>query len=341
MDQGVTSYPKVMLYLDGSTEGTFIEVSALQPLQVLRSVGVEVGNDLEGEDEDMDMDMDAADVVGGDSISLRGKTGKGGEKAEGHFLPRTKKDIYNDAYLSFDFAMRNSIFTEVGPLTNTTKDAFSGFLQFLQSCLPPSFGLQKMISELVENIDTVVQSEEDLLKIVDKHPPKKKSWSRACTRGDPLAGYTCGLWELFHIMSVGFVEWNNWVIGDDWSYYDSNEAAEMVRNFIEHFFGCEVCRMNFLHAYEACAHDRCNRLPKYIGGENDWKEFPMWLFETHNSVNVRLMNERAERENNRIPTRKDEIAVEWPSRKECPRCWHGDGRWEQDNVYVFLRLTYW
>jgi hypothetical protein len=146
--QGVSSYPKVKLYLDGSTEGTFVDFWALHPFQVLRSVGVEVGNDLDGEEEEED--MDAADVVGGDSISLRGETDKGSEKAEGHFLPRTKKDIYNDAYLSFDFAMRNSIFTEVGPLTNTTRDAFSEFLQFLQSCLPPSFGLQKMISELVE-----------------------------------------------------------------------------------------------------------------------------------------------------------------------------------------------
>jgi hypothetical protein len=69
-------------------------------------------------------------------------------------------------------------------------------------------------------------------------------------------------------------------------------------------------------------------------------EFPIWLYEFHNGVNVRLMKERAEREG-RIATPEDEIAAQWPSRKDCPMCWHRDGKYVLTNVFIFLRLTYW
>jgi hypothetical protein len=327
--EDVSSYPKIKLYLDGSTQGTFINYWELHPFQILRSIGFEV-----------DMPEEDFDVSSEEAIDPNGDVDRKDGTSEAHFLPRTKKDIYNDAYLSFDFAMKNAIFIGEGPLTNSTREAFENFMYLAQATLPPTFGLQYMISEIVSNMEKVVESEENLLAIVNRFPPKKKSWSPSCTRGDPMAGYTCGLWELFHIMSMGLVEWNTMVIGDDWSYYRPEDSGESLRNYIEHFFGCEVCRLNFLHAYDACAYDRCNRLTKFVGEVDDWIELPMWLFETHNGVNVRLMKERAEREK-RVPDREDEIAVQWPSRKDCPTCWHGDGRWDQANVYMFLRLTYW
>jgi hypothetical protein len=300
---------------------------------MLRTIGVEV--DL-AEEEKFSAEQEEA-MKKQQQVLDKNKDGN----SQSYFLPRTKTDIYNDAYLSFDFAMRNAIFTGVGPLGNTTVQALEDWLQLLQSALPPLWGLQTMVSDLIENIDDIVWSEKNLLKIVKKHPPKKKSWSRSCTRGDSMAGYTCGLWELFHIVSVGVVEWNDMVIGDDdYSYYRPLQSAETLRNYVEYFFGCEVCRLNFLHAFDACAFDRCNRLTKYVGWLEDWKELPMWLFETHNGVNVRLMRERADQEN-RVPTRQDEFAVQWPSSSECPMCWHADGRWDPEKVYMFLRLTYW
>ena len=258
-----------------------------------------------------------------------------------HFLPRTRKDIYNDAYLSFDFAMRNGVFQRQGPLQNKTRDALKEWLKLLQVTLPPTWSLQNMVSDIVKNFEEVVQAEDNLLKIVSNYPPKKKTWSHSCTRGDRSSGYTCGLWELFHIMTIGLVEWNNLIPGDDdWSYYRTEDAAQTLRNYIEHFFGCEVCRLNFLNAFEACAFDRCNRLTRRAGEFDDWIELPLWLFETHNAVNVRLMKERAEREH-RVPTKRDEIDVQWPPREDCPVCWHEDGRWNQDKVFLYLRVTYW
>lgn len=127
---------------------------------------------------------------------------------------------------------------------------------------------------------------------------------------------------------------------DDYPFYRPADAALALRNYIEHFFGCEVCRTHFIDSYDSCAFGGCQRLVDYVGEMADWIQLPMWLFEFHNGVNVRLMKEEAEREG-RTTTPEDETAVLWPSRQDCPMCWYDDGRFDHQNVFIFLRLTYW
>jgi Erv1 / Alr family len=147
------------------------------------------------------------------------------------------------------------------------------------------------------------------------------------------------LYFLFFL--VGVVEWNlNNVAGKKKSFYATAEAADCLRAFIEHFFGCEVCRINFMQEYDSCSFNRCERLIDKSGKFNDWKELPMWLFEFHNAVNVRLLKERAEAQS-RNPTSEELTAVEWPARNHCPSCWYSDGRFDPDRVYMFLQLIYW
>lgn len=137
------------------------------------------------------------------------------------------------------------------------------------------------------------------------------------------------------------VEWNlNNVAGKRKSFYSTNETADTLRAFIEHFFGCEVCRINFMQEYDSCSFNRCERLIDQAGTFNDWKELPLWLFEFHNAVNTRLMYERAEAESRKASS-NELLSVEWPSRKHCPSCWYSDGRFDPDRVYMFLQLIYW
>lgn len=261
-------------------------------------------------------------------------------KTEKAIVRRSKSDVFHDAHLSFHFSLRNSIYMSVGPLSNKTKDAFYDWLMLLQQSLPPTWEIQNLVDALVKEYDEIVKSEDNLLKVVNRFPPPTDKWSESCTKGEKGMGFTCGLWELFHIITVGVVEYNLMIYDGDHLIMPVDYVAVTLRNYIEHFFGCEVCRTNFIHEYESCAHDRCSRLHKGATTQRQWAELPLWLFETHNSVNVRLMRERAEREK-WSPTRDDEIKAEWPSRDECPKCWREDGAWDEEMVYRFLRVQYW
>ncbi|KAL3915365.1 MAG: hypothetical protein SGILL_005692, partial [Bacillariaceae sp.] len=335
--QGVKNYPRVKVYKAGSQEPIAIDKTKVHPFEILKKLGAEAMAISDVEEEDWNKEEDEDEETHQHADSAAALLGAG----ESFWIPRTKKEIYHDAFLSFDFTMRNNIFTSKDPLSEDAKEALSDFISILAEVLPPTWRLQWLVSELADNIEDALESEEKLLAIVDKHPPKKKKWSKSCSRGQGHMGYTCGLWQLFHIMTMGVVQWNqDNVAGKKQSFYSMDEAAETLRYFIEHFFGCEVCRINFIHEYDSCSFNRCERLLDYAGTFDDWKEFPLWLFEFHNGVNTRLLKERAEAQGT-ISSAEELSAVEWPARNHCPACWYDDGRFDPDRVYMFLELIYW
>lgn len=171
-----------------------------------------------------------------------------------------------------------------------------------------------------------------------KFPPlKTESW-RTCTYENNDNGYTCGLWQLFHVMSVGVVEHNKH--GHD--IIPTGHVSETLRNYIENFFQCEVCRMNFLLMYDNCEFDRCHRLSdKPSTLEKDWQELPLWIWEVHNDVNVRLMGERLERDNQSKPNDFESQQARWPALFTCPNCWREDKSWQEEEVYRHLHSVYW
>ena len=120
----------------------------------------------------------------------------------------------------------------------------------------------------------------------------------------------------------------------------TEHVARVIRDYIDNFFGCETCRQHFVVTYDNCGHDRCDRLKDEPSNEEmDWIQLPMWLYETHNAVNVRLLRERSARENREVSS-ADVAAVRWPPRRECSACWLSSGEWDEDMVYKYLRLEY-
>ena len=171
---------------------------------------------------------------------------------------RTKSQLFEDAYLSFDFSMRN-LFLEDGPLEEKSQDALQAWLKLLQKTTPPSWKIHNVLDAVLDNFKNATRDEKEMIQILDRFPKKTTEWSPACTKGEDGMGYTCGLWQLFHIMSVGVVEWNKQGTFLDLSL-SSVEVADTLKNFIEYFFRCDECRTNFLKAYEACEQNRCQRL---------------------------------------------------------------------------------
>ena len=60
-----------------------------------------------------------------------------------------------------------------------------------------------------------------------------------------------------------------------------------------------------------------------------------------NPVNVRLMGERLERNAEKEPNQWESQQARWPSLYACPNCWRDDRSWEDEEVFKFLRSSYW
>ena len=330
-NQGVHGYPSIHAYPAGVINGTKFSGWEVHPFRLLTAMGIELPEGFE-----IDLREDSAKEI---SKDVKSSSSKG-------YVPRRvrdKKELYADAFLSFDFGLRQGVFMNTEVLSNSTKDALREWLVLLQDSLPPVWKIQGMIRAITKDFDEAVKSEKAFLEHINPHRPEHTDWSSACTHEDGLPGYTCGLWELFHIMTVGVVEWNA-LSDSEWNMIPTLHAADTLRNYIANFFGCEVCQQNFLTAYDACSFDRCTRLHSYSDDPDpdEWKQLSLWLWETHNAVNVRLLHERAQREGRTVPvTLQDEINVKWPSTQDCYACWRKDGTWDEHFVYLYLRISYW
>jgi len=265
----------------------------------------------------------------------------------------TKEEIYQDVSTSFHYALQNSIYMTLEALSESKAKTFASWLKLLQKTLPTDYELQRIHGttiDLLTEFSSVITSEEELVKVVSNSSTnkQKQEWTTACTHGDKDMGYTCGLWELFHVMSIGVVVHNN-NRNEKKHYVSPGDVADLLRDYIQHFFACNECRTNFIQMYDACAFDRCNRL-EYPDDSNDtenddtenvnhdWKQLPLWLWETHNDVNMRLYKENIDKD---ATLRDQQLHAQWPSRDDCINCYNTDGSWNEDNVYTYLYNHYW
>jgi hypothetical protein len=84
---------------------------------------------------------------------------------------------------------------------------------------------------------------------------------------------------------------------------------------------------------------------------DDWKQLPLWLWEVHNDVSVRVAHEKIERQidsSNNLSrkkvarlTRTDEIKHLFPSLETCFQCFDENGSWDEDTVFEYLEASYW
>lgn len=346
--QTTQGYPIVRLLKPGATEGIDIKHTDVNPITCLQKLGLNFVETEEAANWDAPVMLDSEKASHWDRMvdSIFGKQPIDAINAPS-FRRRTREEMKNDIHLSFDFAMRDGVFTSDEPLSEKAAKALKEWLKLLQKTLPKAWEMQHLLDQLLRDHNYITKHEAYMVGILDQYIPAKPLWSDSCSKGDPDAGYTCGLWELFHAMTIGLVEHN--VMNHELKRISTDDAAHTLRDYIKHFFGCIECRNNFLAMYDSCAHDRCKRLVNDANGlvkekHTSWAQLPLWLFEAHNAVNVRLMKEKAER-NKQTPSKQNELDVLWPSRQECFACYSDNMKddvveWNKTNVYKWLSLEY-
>ncbi|GAB2220211.1 hypothetical protein Droror1_Dr00007854 [Drosera rotundifolia] len=131
-------------------------------------------------------------------------------------------------------------------------------------------------------------------------------------------GFSCGLWVLMHAISVRI------------DNRESHIAFTTMCDFIHNFFVCEECRTHF---YAICS----NVSTPF----NTTRDFALWLWAAHNTVNERLMKEEASLETGDPKYPK----LIWPPKSLCPSCYlsvpqknntSGKPKWNSDEVFKFL-----
>lgn len=356
--QKADAFPVVRLLKPGETEGVDLKHYDAKPKRVFKELGIDTTglnfeDDVE-DDWDVSTPIDRGPEAEGSlwrSLSefLFGMVEAPVQVHETHFIARSREDLKNDIHLSFDFAMRNSVFTgDEDTLSEAQIEALYQWILLLHKTLPsPWTDMQDLLKQLIRNFRYISKKESYMMKFLDKYPPKVSQWSESCSKGEEGQGYTCGLWEIIHAATVGVVPYNRDVVTDS-KLLAPAKVAKTIRDYIEHFFQCDDCRRNFLTMFDNCGHDHCKKLKKkaklgLAEASWDWEQPALFFYEVHNAVNVRLMREKAGREKWE-PTRQNILDVQWPPQYECRPCWKRDANgnqvWEEKMVIQYLKLEY-
>lgn len=269
----------------------------------------------------------------------------------------TRTDVYRDAALSFTYALENHIYQEgQTSLDPEQATALAEWLDLLYWTLPPTWMVHALINDLRLNIDSIVQSKESLLGFVKLHQgvvhdnKKHHQWSQGCRNGEGVvASFSCGLWCLFHIVSVGVPERHAAVLGHR-HRVSTQHALETTLNYIKFFFWwCPQCREQALQLHHSCAFNSCRRFRQRNKKSEkqppmlSWQEFPIWLWQFHNDINEKLMAKEAYKLYGRRPHKAELERARWPPRDACLLCYRDNDmkHFNQHHLYEYLKEEYW
>ncbi|XP_018678201.2 sulfhydryl oxidase 1 isoform X1 [Musa acuminata AAA Group] len=160
------------------------------------------------------------------------------------------------------------------------------------------------------------------LHLVNHNKPEKKLTIFCRGSKNDTRGFSCGLWVLFHSLSVR--------VGDG----ESQSVFTAICDFIQNFFVCDDCRRHF--------HEMSTSVSLPF---NTTRNLSMWLWRAHNKV-----NERLNKEEKALGTGDPRFPkIIWPPKQLCRSCYVSSSRkrrsnmkiyWNEDEVYKFLVRYY-
>uniref|UniRef100_A0A914LSU2 Sulfhydryl oxidase n=1 Tax=Meloidogyne incognita TaxID=6306 RepID=A0A914LSU2_MELIC len=213
-------------------------------------------------------------------------------------------------------------------LGNAELQTLKSFIHLMRRHGPGSVPVRRLFfrldSWLRAQHQPVISTEKYLSKVEQfqtelGHPiPANVSYLACRGSKSHLRGFTCGLWTIFHILTVRAYKERK----DDSKFDPVKEVLEPIHQFIVQFLSCEVCSKNF------------DKMAKEDGLLNVHKpeDVVLWLWRGHNKVNKRLKGEPSE--DPMFPKQQ------FPPESICGDCRNSDGSFNEEKVLKFLLNYY-
>lgn len=226
--------------------------------------------------------------------------------------------------MDLENAVRSSLRNEVGRIKTIDGDKRDAYINYLTVLIKYfDFGLsgERFLMRLREDAESKSVLDGGQIKAAvekameDGHvfngPPQ---WLGCEGSIQGHRGYPCGLWTLFHYLTVNAVP-NKGAA--------PREVLNAMHGFIKNFFGCSDCSFHFQSMAEIRRLIDVSTLDNSI----------FWLWGAHNEVNLRLAGDNTE--DPMFPK------VSFPTVELCPECRGADGTsWRATEVLNFLKNRY-
>ncbi|XP_050683045.1 sulfhydryl oxidase 1-like isoform X1 [Leptidea sinapis] len=227
-------------------------------------------------------------------------------------------------YTDLEKTLKTSLYTEITRYKVVNGDILQALLSYLDVLIvsfPAKYNLKEYLTDLHSTLSSKNEwSGNDIHKMVkglaSLHSPifSDELDYIGCRGSQPqYRGYTCGLWTLFHTLTVNAA---------NKSGVQGPKVLQAMHGYVKYFFGCTECSQHF----QAMA--MRNRL--FDVKEND--KAVLWLWISHNEVNLRLAGDVTE--DPKYPK------IQFPSVERCPQCRLARGAWNLAAVYEYLRKIY-
>ncbi|XP_076343311.1 sulfhydryl oxidase 1-like isoform X2 [Tachypleus tridentatus] len=223
--------------------------------------------------------------------------------------------------------IRYSLKQEVGVhdiLAEAQLKALKHYLEILTKYFPGMPPLKRFLKELekwITNRISDVIDTEDFLNYIDSiqndtiQLPVMREW-QACRGSKPhFRGYPCGVWMLFHTLTVQALNKFNKGGADN-----PHEVLFAMRDYVQNFFTCRYCAKHFKKMAAT--------LQTNLVYPNDTV---LWLWRAHNTVNDRLAGDTSE--DPKHPK------VQFPTIQLCSDC-HTKTTWNITAVLTYLMKFY-
>ncbi|KAL3088310.1 hypothetical protein niasHT_023870 [Heterodera trifolii] len=246
-------------------------------------------------------------------------------------VPKIDWNQFEVQYLDLVSALHYLLTVEVprNPvLGNTELTALKRFVHLLRLHGPGSTSVRRLFYRLDEWLSSqhqpVVMTDK-YLSTLDEiqsdlgHPIPSNTSFMACRGSKPfLRGYTCGLWTLFHLLTVQAYKERH---GSP-SFDPVAEVLEPIHQFVVQFLSCEICSKNF------------NKMAREDGllSVHRPEDVVLWLWRGHNKVNKRLKGEASE--DPHFPKQQ------FPPSELCSKCRAQNGDFDEQKVLRFLLKYY-